>query len=122
MTKIFNKNEIKKKRQELRNNMPPAEILLWYELKGKKILNYKFRRQYSVGRYITDFCCPRAKLIIEIDGDSHFIDNYAREYDNKREEYLRSIGFNILRFTNLEIYYDLERVLNKIKRYLKSYS
>ena len=122
MTKIFNKNEIKKKRQELRNNMPPAEILLWYELKGKKILDYKFRRQYSINKYITDFCCPRTKLIIELDGDSHFIDKKAIEYDKRREEYIKSVGFNILRFTNLEIYYDLEGVLNKIKRYLKSHS
>ena len=121
MTKLFNKNEIKKKRQELRNNMPPAEILLWYEIKGKKILGYKFRRQYSIGKYIIDFCCPRVRLVIETDGDSHFVNNKAIEYDNRREEYIKSIGFNILRFTNLEIYYDLERVLNIIKRYLKSH-
>jgi very-short-patch-repair endonuclease len=119
MTKIFNKNEVKKKRQDLRKNMPPAEVLLWYELKGKKLLGYKFRRQYSIDKYITDFCCPRAKLIREIDGDSRFIDNKAKEYDRQREKHIKSIGFDLLRFNNLEIYCNLERVLDKIKRYLK---
>ena len=121
MTRIFNKITEKDKRKDLRKNMPPAEILLWYELKGKKILGYKFRRQYSVERYIVDFYCPKAKLVIEVDGDSHFTDEKAMEYDRKREEYIKSNNIDIIRFTNLEIYYDLERVLEKIKEYLKFY-
>lgn len=121
MTRIFNKITEKDKRKDLRKNMPPAEILLWYELKGKKILGYKFRRQYSVERYIVDFYCPKAKLVIEVDGDSHFTDEKAMEYDRKREEYIKSNNIDIIRFTNLEIYYDLEKVLQNIKEYLKFY-
>jgi len=122
MTRIYNLITEKDKRRNLRKNIPPAEVLLWYELKGKKILDYKFCRQYSIDKYIVDFYCPKVKLAIEIDGDSHFIDKSAQKYDKKREEYIKSNNINILRFTNLEIYYDLEEVLKKITEYLKFYS
>ena len=120
MTRTYNLITEKDKRRNLRKNMPPAEVLLWHELRGKKILDYKFRRQYSIGKYIVDFYCSKIKLVIEIDGDSHFLDKKAKEYDRKREEFIKSNNINLLRFTNLEIYYDLEKVLEKIKEYLKS--
>jgi very-short-patch-repair endonuclease len=55
----------------LRNNMTLSEILLWKEIKGKKVLGYDFHRQKPLGEYIVDFYCPKLKLVIEIDGDSH---------------------------------------------------
>jgi len=122
MTRIYNLITEKDKRKNLRKNMPPAEVLLWYELKGKKILGYKFRRQYSINKYIVDFYCSKVRLAIEIDGDSHFIDNKSIECDKKREEFIKSNNINFLRFTNLEIYYDLEKVLKKITKYLKFYA
>lgn len=121
MTRIYNLITGKDKRKNLRKNMPPAEVSLWYELKGKKILGCKFRRQYSISKYIVDFYCPKTKLAIEIDGDSHFIDKKAKELDKTRGEFIKSNNINILRFSNLEIYYNLDKVLEKIKGYLKSY-
>ena len=56
----------------LRNNMPKAELILWSTLKSKGLDEYKFRRQYSVAQFVVDFYCPRLKLAIEVDGDSHF--------------------------------------------------
>ena len=81
----------------------------------KQINGFKFRRQFGIGKYIVDFYCPELKLVIEIDGDSHFQEN--RSYDKKRQQYLKSLGLIVLRFTNHEIYHDLERALNIIKQY-----
>lgn len=72
MTKLYNQKRVKSKRKKLRSNMPLAEKLLWYNLRKKQVNNYKFRRQYSIGKYIVDFYCREAKLALEIDGDSHF--------------------------------------------------
>ena len=114
MTKIFNKTSEKAKRQKLRTNMPPAERILWGHLKNKSILGAKFRRQYSVGKYIVDFYCPLLKLGIEIDGDSHFDGNSAK-LDEDRQVYIQSFGIKFIRFTNQEIYKNLEAVLGEIE-------
>lgn len=71
MTKIFNRNEELEKRRELRNNSTKAESLLWQQLKGKQVAGFKFRRQYSVGKFVLDFYCAERKLAIELDGSSH---------------------------------------------------
>ncbi len=63
--------------------MPTAEVILWSRLKGRQLLGCKFRRQYSVGSFVLDFCSVEIKLGIELDGDSHFQPG-AREYDIKR--------------------------------------
>ena len=71
MGRIFNRRDQNNKRQTLRNSMSQAEIILWEYLKGKKLKNLKFRRQFSADRYVIDFYCPKKKLAIEVDGDSH---------------------------------------------------
>jgi len=117
MTKIFNKASEKKKRKELRKNMPPAEVMLWSKIRAKQLDGYKFRRQYSVDRYILDFYCPKAKLGIEIDGDSHFSE-LAQRYDRKREDFIESLGIKILRFNNREIYEHLDSIWEIIRNHL----
>ncbi len=107
MTKIFNKQETKFKRKILRNNMPNAEKVLWMHLKNKQLKGYKFRRQYSVDQYVIDFYCPKLKLAIEVDGDSHFTKD-AQEYDRMREKQIESVGIKILRYSNLDVYNNLE--------------
>lgn len=119
MTKIFNKASEKAKRQKLRTDMPQAERILWGHLKNKSILDVKFRRQYSVGPYIVDFYCPQLKLAIEIDGDSHFETGSAKQ-DKNRQAYIQSFGIRFLRFTNLEIYHNLENVLKTIETTIKT--
>ncbi len=113
MTKIFNQTILKQRRKELRNNMPVTEARLWYYLKSRQLKNYKFRRQYSVGRYILDFYCPELKTAIEIDGDFHFNDQ-TRIYDQARQKYLESVGIITLRFTNIDIVENIDGVINVI--------
>jgi len=109
----FNNNEIKRKRQRLRNESPRAEQLLWLNLKGKQLHGFKFRRQYSIGPFIVDFYCPDLRLAIEVDGDSHFEEG-AEEYDKRREKYIKRSDIKFLRFTNSDIYKNMEGVLDGI--------
>jgi very-short-patch-repair endonuclease len=113
MTRIYNKTEEKTKRKLLRNNMPPAEIILWSKLKGKKLGDYKFRRQYSVEKFVIDFYCPELKLAVEVDGDSHYTEG-AEISDEERQAIIESFGITFLRFTNREICENLNGVLIKI--------
>jgi very-short-patch-repair endonuclease len=117
MTRIYNKIEVKMKRQTLRNNMPLAEKLMWVRLKGKQVSNARFRRQYSVGSYILDFYCPALKLAVEIDGDSHSGDE-AFIYDTQRQASIESMGIRFLRFTNAEVIYGIEEVLKVITNHV----
>jgi len=94
--------------------MPKAEVVLWSRINGRKVNGCKFRRQYSIGKYIVDFYCPEYRLVIEIDGDSHYGDVEARTGDFARQKYIESLGLKVLRFTNLEIYNNLQLVLEVI--------
>ena len=99
MTKIYNKFTEKGRRSRLRNQLSPAEAILWSKLQRRQMAGFKFRRQYSVSSYVLDFYCPDAKLAIEIDGDSHFQED-AAEYDGKRQTAIEQLGIRFLRFTN----------------------
>lgn len=113
VTLIYNRQRSRTRRRVLRKLTPAPESLLWYWLRDRRFLGYKFRRQYSVGRYIVDFYCPQAKLVIELDGDSHFR-RRAEAYDANRTAYLRSVGLRVVRFTNDEVVNNLEGVLESI--------
>lgn len=117
--KFFNIHENKELRKELRINQPKAEKLLWYRLKAKKFLNTKFRRQHGIGPFIVDFYCAELKLAIEIDGDSHFTDE-AVEKDKSRTAYLEKEGIEILRFTNTDVYKNIDMVLEELKLYMEN--
>jgi very-short-patch-repair endonuclease len=111
--KIFTNPKLKDRRRELRNNMTKAEVLLWLELKGKKMKGYKFRRQHSIGYYVVDFYCTKLKLAIEVDGATHLSDEEIK-HDKEKEYYIKSLGIAMQRFTNQEIYEDMMAVLDKI--------
>lgn len=113
MTLVYNITPKKKLRKKLRDELTGAEKLLWLHLKGKGLGSFKFRRQYGVGNFILDFYCPQLKLAIEIDGDSHFL-NDAEKSDADREDFIKSFGIKLLRFANTEIYKNLPQVLEKI--------
>jgi very-short-patch-repair endonuclease len=98
--------------------MPKAEVILWSKLKSKGLDGYKFRRQYSVGKFVVDFYCPRLKLAIEADGDSHFCEE-SEVLDKERQNFIESFGISFLRFTNREIYENLNEVLAKIEKRMK---
>ncbi len=118
MTKIFNKKSQTQKRKLLRKNLPKTEIALWVKLKNKKINGFKFRRQYSINRYVVDFYCPMLKLAIEIDGNYH---NTAetKNYDKLRQNFIENYGIKFLRFSNSDITENLEGVIKTISQYCK---
>ena len=120
MTKIYNRTSEKEKRRTLRKNMPRAEVMLWSKIKGRQLKEYKFRRQYSVGKFVIDFYCPELKLAIEIDGETHFVNDEAKKYDEERQAFIESFGICFVRFTNTEIYKNLKGVLQKLETVLPS--
>ncbi len=110
--------------RELRQHQTPAEKLLWTNLRNRSLFNHKFLRQYplhaasTLGRklyYIPDFYCDKAKLVIEADGPIHL---FKKDYDNNRDDVLKSLGLRIIRFKNDEILNNIEAVLNTIQDHL----
>ena len=97
--------------KSLRNTAPVPERLLWQQLRGRK-LGGKFSRQMPIGPYFADFLCRELKLIIELDGESH---DYTTEYDACRDNYCRSEGYRILRFSNADVMENLEGVVSHIQ-------
>lgn len=100
------------KAKQLRKNMTPAETVLWMHLKAG-LEGYKFRRQHPIGIYIADFYCHRAKLIIELDGSIHQLAE-VQQNDNRREADLLEWGYQVIRFSNQEVFNKINFVLNRI--------
>ncbi len=114
MTEIFNKKILKKKRSFLRNNLTKAEAILWTYIKNKQIFRQRFLRQFSINTYVVDFYCPKLHLAIEVDGETH--NNIKTLLKDKiRQEKLETYGIDFLRYTNEEIYGNLDEVLDEIK-------
>ncbi len=112
----YNKNLIKYSRN-LRNDSTLGEVLLWKELRAKK-LGYTFNRQKPILNYIVDFYCKPLNLVIEVDGSSHDNDD-AIERDTKRQHDLEAIGLNFLRFDDREVKKDIDNVIREIKAKIK---
>ena len=92
---------------------------MWNILKSKNPDGRKFRRQYSIGSFIVDFCCPSQKLIIELDEDPH--GEYHRiQKDENRDKYLESLGFTILRFENRFVFQEPEFLENEIRKFINN--
>jgi very-short-patch-repair endonuclease len=88
--------------RDLRKNANEAEKRMWSILRAKRMGGFKFRRQHALGKYIADFICLRAKLVIEVDGDTH--GNDEREVlDAKRTEYIEKLGYKVIRFWNIDV-------------------
>ena len=111
---IYNTTKSAAYRKKLRKSLTPAEAVLWKCLQRSQLLGKKFRRQFSIGRYIVDFYCPECRLAIELDGQGHFAIN-ADMYEAERTKYLGSCGIRILRFENKVLFSNLEGVLEAIK-------
>ena len=95
---------------ELRRELTPTERKLWSRIRDDQ-LGVNFRRQHAIGNYITDFCSPKAKLVIELDGSQHLD---QKEYDEKRTRYLEVRGYKVLRFWNRDVMNHIDEVLNVI--------
>ncbi|MFA6273767.1 MAG: endonuclease domain-containing protein [Candidatus Paceibacterota bacterium] len=113
MTLLKNKSRLLPRRRELRKNQTKQEEILWQYIRNRK-LGVKFKRQYSVGGYVLDFYCPEFKLVIEIDGNQHSKKEEVL-YDEERTNFLKILGCNVLRFKNIEIEKNIEKVLSRIR-------
>jgi len=100
-----------RKARELRSGMTDAEQLLWYHLRGRRLSGWKFRRQHEIDRYIVDFVCADASLIVELDGGQHV--EQVNE-DTYRTQRLENLGFRVLRFWNDDVLTNTEAVLEVI--------
>jgi very-short-patch-repair endonuclease len=106
---------LKERSQQLREDMTPAETFLWSKIRMKQLKSCWFYRQKPIGEYIADFYCPKAKLVVEVDGGQHFTDEII-DYDRVRNEYMASIGLTVLRFTNKEVLSNIAGVIEAIER------
>ena len=97
----------------LRKNMTKAEVKLWVHLRRKQINGIQFFRQRPIGDYIVDFYAPEAKLVIEVDGGQHYKED-TMEYDEKRDVFLESQGLKVIRFSNSDVYKNIDGVIEKI--------
>ncbi|MFA6973251.1 MAG: endonuclease domain-containing protein [Parcubacteria group bacterium] len=105
---------LKTNSRSLRRRSTPHEILLWSRIKNRSFHNLKFRRQHIIDKYIVDFCCLEKKIIIELDGMQHKREKDVK-YDAKRNEYLKNLGFTVLRFWNNEVNENLNGIMLKIE-------
>jgi very-short-patch-repair endonuclease len=107
---------LKSHAKELRKKGVLSEVLLWNQLKGRKMSGYQFIRQKPIGDYIVDFFCSKLRLVIEIDGESH--DGRFR-YDAERQKFLESIGLTALRFNDADVKRDMTNVLMAIEGWIE---
>lgn len=117
--KLNNLPYLKDTRKYLRKNMTEAELVLWEILQDKKLCGRKFRRQHSIGNYIADFYCPSEKLIVELDGEHHFTEEGIAK-DFERDQHLKLMNIQVLRFENKDVLQNLTKVLKQIKDHFKS--
>lgn len=115
----YGNRELLQRARVLRKSMTISEIILWSRLRSKKIDGYKFRRQQPIFDYSVDFYCHELKLIIEVDGEIHSLPENT-ESDLKRDNILKTNGYNILHLTNYEIETDTDAAIAKIKSYIKT--
>lgn len=97
--------------KKLHRNLSQPESKLWKHLRAHRMSDVHFRNQHAIGNYIVDFCAPRRKLIIELDGSQHL---EQKEYDEERTKYLEARGYRILRFWNNDVMNNIEAVLKVI--------
>jgi very-short-patch-repair endonuclease len=103
--------------RDLRYNQTEAEDIVWRQLRNRRFVGFKFRRQVPLGAYIVDFVCFSQRFILELDGGQHN-EVKQKEYDDQRDQWLKSQGFNVVRIWNNHVYSDWEAVEEMIWREL----
>ncbi len=115
MDRKHNKSLVPQAKQ-LRNNMTKEERHLWYDfLKDYPI---RFNRQKVLGKYIADFYCHKANLVVELDGSGHY-EEASLAYDRKRTEYLEEYNLTVIRISNLDVIKNFEGVCTYIDTFVK---
>ena len=95
-----------------------AEVLLWNQIKSKKLHDYQFLRQKPLDKYIVDFFCYELTLAIEIDGESHI---KKIEEDQIRQQRLESLGIHFLRFSDHDVKNNMDGVLKRIESWVEDF-
>lgn len=98
--------------RRLRRDSTPAEKGLWAVLRGRGLGGWKFRRQQRIGRYTVDFVCQAARLVVEVDGDSHA---FSADADRDRTRFLEAEGYRMIRFANADVLHSGEGVWRMIE-------
>ena len=96
----------------MRQSMTGTELRIWIRIRGRQLGGWKFRRQHPIGPYFVDFYCPAAGLIVEVDGPSH--DDWAADYDDRRQGWLECQGYRVLRVPASVIDQDVESAVEWI--------
>ena len=113
MPYLTNRQKFNQRRKDLRHASTKAEQAFWKQVRNYQIGGIKFRRQFGIGSYVVDFYCSSLKLIVEIDGDSHFTPEGVA-HDLERTTFLEGHGFRVIRFTNDEVLCAAEEVISKL--------
>jgi very-short-patch-repair endonuclease len=105
--------------KRFRKALTRAETILWSRLKEGRAHGYRFRRQHPIGPYIADFASLRARLVIELDGETHSTDE-ERAHDARRDAFLSKRGWRVMRFWNSDVYKNLDGVVDAIYSAVRS--
>jgi very-short-patch-repair endonuclease len=106
---------LKERARQLRRDQTDAERKLWARLRSRQLNGFKFRRQFVIGSFITDFCCFEQRLVVELDGGHHASETAT---DETRSAFLRSRGYRVLRFWDNEVFENIDAVLQRIAQVL----
>lgn len=110
----FSYGHLKEKMLELKKRSTLAENALWEQLRGKRLAEFKFRRQHIIDEFIVDFVCLSKRVVVEVDGEYHNNPEIL-EADNQRTKILNELGFKVIRFTNNEVLSNIDEITYKIK-------
>ena len=105
--------QLKALSQHLRKKMTDAENMLWLKLRRKQLKGYPFYRQKIIGKYIVDFYCPKANLVIELDGGQHYSEA-GQAKDRARNDVLGELGIKVLRFSDRDVFENIDGVVERI--------
>lgn len=106
-------SKLQMRARELRHELTSAERMLWQRIRDGQLAGAHFRKQHAIGPYIVDFYCAKAKLVVEVDGNTHAM---QARYDAERTEWLNlQKHYRVLRFTNDEVHHNIEGVLGSIR-------
>jgi very-short-patch-repair endonuclease len=97
--------------RRLRRKQTDVERVLWFRLRDRRLAGWKFKRQVPIDRFIVDFCCADAKLIVELDGGQH---DTNKEHDSNRTKVLEAMGYLVLRFWSNDVTQNIDVVLEEI--------
>ena len=112
--------KLKQLARNLHNNSTKSEIMLWHYLKGKQMMGFDFHRQKRIDNFILDFFCLELMLGIELDGYTHLLEETYKK-DIVKDKRMSELGISVLRFSDDEVYHDINNVLRSIESYINDF-